>query len=155
MALIIYPNTGYDTFITTVDATVVIQKYTLQSAAWIALSVDDQESYLRIAFRNIVDNTPDFPDGVDPVDDCVGDAQALIASQDVTYGISASTTVGDVGAVKKQKVASVEVEYYDPGTGVTETAPTIPEMAWSCLESIGYVRPSGVSGLTQSTLGRS
>lgn len=156
MALVIYPTADYDSFITVADATTVIETYTLHATTWNALTVTEQEVYLRIAATDIVQHvdqelTP-FPD---PMTSCVGDAQALMAIQDVVYGFSASTTVADVGSVKKQKVATLEIEYYDSKSNTTKTAPRVPTMAEPCLEELGYLFTPSVNGLTQSTLGRS
>ena len=154
MALILYPTADYDSFITVADATTVIQGYTLHGSVWSALSVAEQEVYLRIAARNIIDHvdqelTP-FPDEM-PV--CVGDAQALMAIQDVVYGFSTETTAEEFGSIKKEKVASLETEYYD--TNASKTAQRVPSMAQPCLEDIGYLFTPNISGLSQTTLGRS
>jgi hypothetical protein len=156
MALILYPATGADSFISVVDATTVISTLTLHSATWTALTEPDQEVYLRIAYRLIMDGldteTTPLPD---PLPVCVGEAQALIAVQDLVYGFSASTTTDANGAIKKQKAGVLEVEYYDTATGTKAYAPRIPMMAKPCLESIGYIVPTDIGRLTQLTLGRS
>ena len=114
MALIIYPTADYDSFITVADAKTVIEAYTLYATQWNALTTTEQEVYLRIAARNIIDHvdqeTNPFPE-IMPT--CVGDAQALMAVQDVVYGFSASVATEETGSIKKQKVASLEIEYYD------------------------------------------
>ena len=156
MALVIYPTADYNSFITVVDATTTISEYTLHSTVWTALTSEEKEVYLRIAARNIIDHvdqelTP-FPD-VMPT--CVGQAQALMAVQDVVYGFSAQTTVDETGAIKKEKVASLEIEYYDTKSNSMKTASRVPAMALPCLEDLGYAYSPSISGLTQLTLGRS
>ena len=155
MALIIYPTADYDSFITVADADTVVSTLTLYDAQWSDKTTAEKEVYLRIAFRNIDDHvdqslTP-YPD---PMPDCVGEAQALMAVQDVVYGTSTPDT--DVnGAIKKQKVASLEIEYYDTSTGETVSIPVVPPMAVPCLETLGYIFTPTVGGLSQTTLGRS
>ena len=155
MSLIIYPTANYDSFITVADADTVVNTITLYSTQWGAKSNGEKEVYLRIACRNIeshvdTDLTP-YPD---PFPDCVGEAQALMAVQDVIY--STSTPQTDVnGAIKKQKVASLEIEYYDTSSGKTVNIPVVPAIAVPCLETLGYIFIPSIGGLSQSTLGRS
>ena len=156
MALVIYPTVDYDSFITVVDATTTISEYTLHSAIWLALTIAEQEVYLRIAARNIIDHidqelTP-FPD---VMPSCVGEAQALMAVQDVVYGFSAQDTVDESGSIKKEKVASLEIEYYDTKSKTAKRVSVVPDMAMLCLEDIGYVLTPHIGGLTQTILGRS
>ncbi len=155
MALIIYPTANYDSFISVEDADTVVSTLTLHEALWSDKDETEKEVYLRIAFRNIDDHvdqtlTP-YPD---PMTDCVGEAQALMAVQDVIYGTSTPDTELN-GAIKKQKVASLEIEYYDTNTGKVISIPVVPSMAVSCLETLGYIFSPKISGLSQSTLGRS
>ncbi len=156
MALIIYPTDGYDSFVSVEEATTYITTLTTQGAAWEALDEATQEVYLRIACRNILmgidQNVNPLPD---PAPACLGESQSLMASQDLTYGISATTDVGDTGAIKKQKVATLEIEYYDTASGVTTTIPLVPKMAQPCLQSLGYYISPAITGLSQTTLGRS
>lgn len=156
MALVLYPTTDYDSFISVEDATTVISKLTLHSAVWTALSDGDKEVYLRIACRLIVDGVDQttYP-FTDPMPTCVGEAQAMIAVQDVVYGFSATTTIDTNGAIKKQKVGSLEIEYYDTATGTKKYAPLIPAMAKPCLVTLGYDFPTELGRLSQLTLGRS
>jgi len=156
MALIIYPTADYDSFVSVADATTTIANLTLHSSVWVALTTGEQEAYLRIACRNIEDHVDqDETPYPDPMTDCVAEAQALMAVQDVVYGFSASTTAQETGAIRKQKVASLEIEYYDSATGGMKSAPRVPTMAVPCLEALGYVFTPSVSGLSQVTLGRS
>ena len=156
MALVIYPIADYDSFITVDDATITISEYTLHKDVWTNLTIAEQEIYLRIAARNIIDHvdqelTP-FPD-VMPT--CVGQAQALMAVQDVVYGFSAQDTVDESGSIKKEKVASLEIEYYDTKSKTAKRVSVVPDMAMLCLEDIGYILSPYIAGLTQTTLGRS
>ena len=154
MALIIYPTADYDSFVTVADATTVIAAYTLHSATWIVLTTAEQEVYLRIAARNIIDHVDQeenpFPD---PMTDCVADAQALMAINDVVYGFSASIAAEETGATKKEKVGTLEVEYYD--TKKSSGISMVPTLAVPCLEALGYVFTPNIDGLAQLTLGRS
>ena len=86
---------------------------------------------------------------------CVGEAQALMAVQDVVYGFSAQDTVDESGSIKKEKVASLEIEYYDTKSKTAKRVSVVPDMAMLCLEDIGYVLTPHIGGLTQTILGRS
>lgn len=152
MALIIYPATNADSFISVTDADTVIANYTLQYTAWSALSTSDKEAYLRIAYRFIIDNT----DGElyeDPIQDCVPQAQALMAAHDMTLGISTGVSPETKGALRKQKVGDIQQEWYDVDTKLTATG-RVPPLAATCLEAIGYSYTAS-AGVTQTVLGRS
>lgn len=156
MALIIYPTAEYDSFISVADATTVIDELTLFSSQWAGITLTEREIYLRIACRRIEDGIDqDVNPYPDPMPDCAGQAQALMAVQDLVYGFSSSTDTSSVGAIKKQKVASLEIEYYDSDVNSPKSAPIIPSMAVPCLEDLGYDTPVNISGLSQLTLGRS
>jgi hypothetical protein len=152
MALTVYPAAGWNTFIDLADATQVISDYTLYLPQWTAASDEDKERYLRIATAFIVEGLPEI---TDPAPECLGDAEALIAVQDLVYGFSASTASASLGAIKKEKAGQVEMQYYDTKDGNTEKPPVVPALARACLANLGFIFPSGVSGLTQMTLGRS
>ena len=156
MAMILYPAVNADSFITVADATIVIDKYTVNGADWAVLSVADQEIYLRIAYRRILDGI-DLSVNPLPVvmPDCVGDSQALIAVHDVVNNISATAGAGVTGEVKMQAVGSLKVEYFqsDSGYVATEINP-IPDMAQDCLANLGYVFASTSNKFKQARLGR-
>ena len=156
MALIIYDDADYDSFISVADATTIIGNLTLYATQWGAITEAEQEIYLRIACRRIEDGIDQeaypYPD---PMPACAGEAQALMAVQDLVYGISAGTNTNATGSIKKQKVASLEIEYYDTATATTTMVSIIPLMARPCLEALGYDVPPYISGLKQTTLGRS
>jgi hypothetical protein len=147
MALIICPDPSCDSFVDLVDAENYISMYTLHSDVWEALSDEDQERYLRIAYRVIVDNAI-IPD---PIPTCLAQAQSLIAVNDLVYGIS-SEQLSTTGATRKEKVGSLEVEYFSPR--FEKTIPLIPPLARDCLESIGWYI-NNLLGLKQLKLGRS
>ncbi len=156
MALVIYPAPLADSFITVADATIVIDKYTVNGAEWAILSVNEQEIYLRIAYRRILDGIDLTVDPLPTViPTCVGDSQALIAIHDIVNNISATAGAGVTGEIKKQKVASLEVEYFqsDSGFVATEINP-IPDMARDCLSDLGYVFASTSNKFKQQRLGR-
>jgi hypothetical protein len=154
MALIIYPLPDADSFITVADADIVIGKYTLQSASWLALSPEAKENYLRIAYRDIIDHT-DPTTYPDPLDACVGEAQALMAVHDLQYGLS-DTQTATTGAIKKQQVGSVTREFYDVQGQVKDAVTSrVPDMAKTCLTALGYVMSADMRGLCQTLLGRS
>jgi hypothetical protein len=151
MGLIIYPAEGADSFISVDDADTVINDITTQFPQWDAIPINDKEVYLRIAYRYIIDGIDLEVDPLtDPIAPCVPEAQAMIASQDLTFGFSSGGTINDA-QVKKQKVASLEIEYFESSTG-GKSAPVVPYLAQPCLKSIGFWLPA--SGM-QTILGRS
>lgn len=156
MALTIYPTTDYDSFISVADATTTISEMTLHASLWDGITETEREIYLRIACRVIedgIDQTVNpYPD---PMPDCAGEAQALMAVQDLVYGFSASTATSSVGAIKKQKVSSLEIEYYDSDSDSPKKVSYIPSLAVPCLELLGFDVPPNINGLTQLTLGKS
>lgn len=156
MALVIFPTTNYNSFVSVADATDYITQYTLQYDAWNALDLIQQEALLRIAAMDLLNNSDSELFPIDPIDDCIPMAQALMASQDATFGFSSKDIEKVTGALKREKVSVIEVEYYDTirGNG-SGTAPRIPSMIRPCLEAIGYVFSSGTIGLKQTILGRS
>ena len=152
--LILFPLSDSDSFISVADADVVIGKYTLQGDEWNALTPVAKENYLRIAFRDIIDHTDPTTYPV-PLDGCVGESQALMAVFDLQYGLS-NTQTATTGALKKQQVGSILREFYDVQGAVQSTVTSrVPDMAKSCLATIGYTIASTTTGLKQTVLGRS
>ena len=155
MALIIYPDPAADSFVTLPQAELYISMLTMNSADWVALTPEDQERLLRIAYRDIRDHT-DPKTYPKPLPICVSEAQALMAVHDTVNSISsgiASTTVQ--GAIKKQKVGSVEQQFYDTkSTSAKRTLSRVPSGARKCLELLGYTFKVHSDGLKQVHLGR-
>ncbi len=160
MALVLPPDTSYDSFVSLVDAATAIETYTLDSASWVALSNSNQEIYLRIATRRIEDGIDEDLYTIDVTDipTCLPEATALIAVHDLINSISggAAETTG-TGAIKKEQVGSIVQEYYDTksSTDTSSSINTIPSIAYPCLDSVSFVFVSGITGLKQTTLGRS
>ncbi len=151
MALILYPDPAADSFVTVVQAGTIIQTYTLDSVSWLALTDEKREQLLRIAYRYIIDHT-DASMYPNPMDACVGEAQALMASHDNVNSLSGgSTSTATTGALKKQKVGSIERQFYDvAGKVSTGKVSRVPDMARKCLEGIGF----SVKSMAQIHLGR-
>ena len=159
MALIIFPAVGYDSYVTVADATTIIDKYTVNGAEWAAVSPADQEIYLRIAFRRILDGIEDLSATPlpDPILGCEPESQSLMAVHDVVNGISA--TAGSAGAaageIKMQQVGTLKVEYFQSDSGfVATTTNPIPSMVRDCLEKLNYVFSSTSNKFKQQRLGR-
>ena len=143
MALTLYPDQNTDSFITVAQADTIIATYTLDSVKWLTLPTDQREVLLRIAYAYIIDNTDPtmYPD---PMVACVGEAQALMASHDNVNSLSGGqTSTATKGALKKQKVGVIERQFYDvAGKSTRGTVSRVPDMAKSCLESLGFAVPS-------------
>ena len=156
MALIIFPALNADSFISVAEADLYISLLTMNTPEWMLLSNEDKERLLRIAYRDIIDHTePDtYPT---PLPVCVGESQALMASHDNINSISSgvvSTTV--TGALKKQKVGSIEQQFYDTkSTDSARSVTRVPEAARKCLLDLGYAFTPTSTKFKQDTLGRS
>ena len=158
MALILPPDTAYDSFVSVADALGYIQALTLDSAAWIAIGVDQQEVYLRIATRRIQDGIDQELYPIDPaaLPTCLAEATSLMAVHDLVNGISSgSATASETGAIKKEQVGTIVQEYYDTKSVVNSYTSLVPALARVCLESMGYEFPTSLGGLFQLTLGKS
>ena len=153
--LILYPDPLADSFASVAQADLYISALTMNSASWLAVTPEDKERLLRIAYRDIIDHT-DPTTYPNPLPICVSEAQALMASHDNVNSISsgiASTTVQ--GAIKKQKVGSIERQFYDTKTTSSKRSLSrVPTSAQACLAGIGYVFKATNSGLTQVHLGK-
>jgi len=153
--LTIYPNNGWDSFVTVADADDFISTLTITSASWLALVESDKEIYLRIATDTILFGIDlDTYPLEDPITECLPQATALIAHHDVINGISANAAEVNTGEVKSQKVGTLKVEYFESAGGVRSPS-WIPRAAYDCLESINYVFASTSTKFGQKTLGRS
>ena len=158
MALILPPDSAYDSFVSLVDAKTHIDALTLDGAAWAAIGADTQEVYLRIATRRIEAGVDQDLYPIDPTDiaECLPEATALMAVHDLVNEISAgSATASETGAVKKEQVGTIVQEYYDTKSVVNSYTSLVPALARPCLESIGYEFPTSLGGLFQLTLGKS
>lgn len=109
MALIVYPTTNYDSFISVSNANTVISNNTLFDTQWTALTDTQKEVYLRIAttrILNIIDTTL-----LDGTDACLVNSTALMAVRDLVFEISSAINP-NTGLVSKEKAGDVEVTYY-------------------------------------------
>jgi len=151
MALVLYPDPNADSFVTVAEADDYISRLTLDFAQWDSLIEEDKERYLRIAYRDIIDNTdPDtYPD---LLPECVGESQSLMASNDLIIGISSGTYSAQSNLIKRNKVGSIEQEFYS-GYKLIKEPTRVPDQASTCLEELGY-NTIKTTGVTQTTLGR-
>ncbi len=151
--LILFPLPDYDSYVTVIDADTVITSLTTNGAQWLALAEADKEVYLRIALRTIEDGGVVPPDVTDPSFACLPEAQALVAVNDLVNGIS-STAGASSAQIKRQKVGTLEQEFFETDGATTSTNP-IPAMAQPCLDSFGYISPTACGGIARCTLTRS
>ena len=158
MALVLPPDSAYDSFVSLVDASMYIAALTLDGATWDAVPEATRETYLRIATRRIEDGIDQDVYPIDPnvLPVCLAEATSLMAAHDLVNGISAgSATASETGAIKKEQVGSIVQEYYDTKSVVNTYTALVPTLAQPCLESMGYVFPTHLGGLFQLTLGKS
>ena len=151
MALIVWPVQDSDSFVTVAQATLYAEMLTMNSVAWKALSIEDQERLLRIAYKDIVDHT-DPTTYPTPLPACVGEAQSLMAVHDMVNSISSGAA--DTGIqVKKNKAGPIEQEFFESKTAKRSLS-RVPEQAKKCLEDFGYVFVVNSSKFTQKRVGR-
>ena len=120
MALIIYPLTNYDSFISLTDADVIISNYSVNGSKWLALDTATKEVYLRIATDRILnvvstDSLSEYgyldSTTYDPLTSCLPKACALIAMNDLDYLISKELNP-NTGLVQKEKVGDIERTFF-------------------------------------------
>jgi len=127
MALVI-PDESY---ITVAEADAIIAK-SLWRDKWAALSPEDKEAYLRIAFNHIQLSGAKIPD---PVPNCIKEGQAETAIWDVHNNITAGAA-SNAGTIKAAKVGPIDVEYVE-GTSSTTNVSIFPMMMKACLSELG------------------
>ena len=157
MPLIIHPATGADSFVTVAQADLYISLLTMNSAEWTAIAPDDKERLLRIAFRDIIDHT-DPTTYPTPLPACVGESQAMMAIHDSINNLSSGVVNTSVtGAIKQKKVGSISQSFYDTKTtgGTKGKVYRVPDGAWKCMQSLGYILSIKSDKFSQAILGRS
>ena len=158
MALVLPPDSAYDSFVSLVDASIHIHALTLDGATWDAVAEAEKETYLRIATRRIEDGIDQDVYPIDPTSlpTCLAEATSLMAVHDLVNEISSGgATAAETGAIKKEQVGSIVQEYYDTKSVVNTYTSLVPVLARPCLESMGYIFPVSLGGLFQMTLGKS
>ena len=144
--MILYPLADYDTWIDQPTAATLAANY-LNGAAFIALTVPEQEQYLMQAFR-VINDLDGFiaPDDTlpDPLG-CLPEAQLQVALQDLQFLLTLGPSSGNQ-EIKYQKAGPVEQGFYESGI-TPKSGSTIPATANTCLESFGADIASG-SGMS-------
>jgi len=144
MALIVAPDTAWDSFISVQDAESIIIKNSVHSSKWLSLQDSEKEVYLRIAtsrILSVISTDSTSPDGYfnesdyDASFSCLPNASAFMAIHDITYELSSSINP-NVGLITKEKIGDIEVAYkQSKGKGIV-TSP-FPSRVAKCLESYG------------------
>ncbi len=148
LTLIIYPATGYNSFVTLAEADTYAESL-IGFTEWTALTDDDKMRLLITAFRNIVSlNGITLPA---TSEECLKESQVILAVND--NNLSISTSGGQAsGQIKSAKVGSVAVEYVD-GNPASQYSYWDDQYMRSCLASYGALIPT--SGFSQIPLTRS
>ncbi len=108
MALVVYPDVGYTSFISLVDADSLITLNYPLADKWSSLTDEKKEVYLRLHCNTILNKIDTL---LLPVSSgCLGKSNATMAFNDVINGISI-TLDRNIGLVTKEKVGDVEVDY--------------------------------------------
>jgi len=109
MALVVYPDDGYDSFISLDEANSWISTHSPHAYKWYELDDDTKEIYLRLHCQTIQDKI-DITLLSDHINECVQYSNASMALNDVVYGITLNTNP-NFGLVTKEKVGDVEIDY--------------------------------------------
>lgn len=166
MALIIYPEDGYDSFISEPDAELIIQDNSLQYQQWLDLPNLVRDIYLRIAttaILNAVSTDSENPNGYldkasyDASSSCLPRVCALVAMHDLVYQISSEINP-NTGLITKEKVGDIEVAYTHGASASSrqlssKNKDVFPKYVKSCLSSYGVT--VSASGFHQVQLERS
>jgi len=161
MALTIYPDSGYDSFISISDADTIITENSIQSSSWLSLDDATKEVYLRIAFSNIYDviSTDSNSDiGYLDIDtyvstnSCLPKTNAMMAIHDLSYGLSSEINP-NMGTITKEKVGDLEVQYQHDYKERGRVSNRFPNSVKSCLNYYGATLQTGC--IKQATLIRS
>lgn len=139
VTLTLYPNDSANSFVSNTDALILAEQF-LGSETFTALSTDDQNRYLIIAYNNIINLTgitlPSAPTL------CLQEAQVELAINDIVNGISTTTSA----EIASAKVGPISVQYVEN----TSTSDEFPSRAKACLESYNAV----ISSSSQSRVYR-
>lgn len=157
MALIIYPAENYDSLISVADATLFISKYSVHSSLWTALSVEQQEIYLRIAteriFNVISTNSEDdlYLDVLTygQTSSCLPKAACTMAMHDIVHSISSSINP-NTGLITKEKIGDLEINYSHSYAKLGIERNPFPVSVRSCLALYGA--EFAIMGLFKATV---
>jgi hypothetical protein len=146
MALIIYPNDGYDSFISLADADALIASRYPLASKWVELTDSEREVYLRLHCNTILTTIDKalLPETAG----CLAKANGIMAYNDVIYDISITVDRNN-GLITKEKVGDVEVNYQQYRSNLSKKSVFNVEVK-QCLGKYGAV----FSNL-QVTLGKS
>jgi hypothetical protein len=138
--LIVFPDPGYNTFVSLAEADAIAENYLL-AGEWQSMRESKRELYLLEAFRTM----HTLEGFTDPVNDagCLKTAQCEIAFHDAHFGISTSDP--SEAQIARQKAGPVEVEYFEKNGG--STLSKIPATAWDCLKNYGATPPRAFGGI--------
>ena len=108
--LVVYPSVGFDSFISLDGANSFIAKNSIFNNQWTKLSDEKKEVFLRIATKRILDvvNTTLLNGDTDI---CLVNDSASMAVRDLVFNISSGVNENK-GAIIKEKVEGIEVQYY-------------------------------------------
>lgn len=152
MALIQYPNVGYDAFITLDDMNSYMENYSPRNASWVSVDVADREKLIRISTQYLIDGIEDITVLTDPLQACVEDVIKRMVDRDFMYNISSSLSTTQ--QTQSEMVGTLRVSYFE-NKAYTSIVSRIPPNVSKCLDSIGYVQQPCITRLKQIYLGRS
>lgn len=132
--LTIYPLENYDSLISITDANEYAINYSLHNDNWSALSDSQKEVYLRIATNRIVDVIDITL--LTEVTHCMKRSCTLMAIRDLVFGISSGVNE-NVGAITREKVGDIEVEYQQSKNAKGKNKNPYPAEVVTCLNTYG------------------
>jgi len=144
MALIVYPDVGFNSYISVVDADLKAVDY-LNNSFWTVLDEATKSQYLMQSFR-VIHALEGFIAPIPPaLAGCLPDAQLQIAMNDVQFGISLISLATQ--EVQEKSAGPVTMKYFESFTGVLPPA-IIPPLTVPCLQTFGYSPSLHVYGIS-------
>ena len=142
--LVVYPSVDFDSFISLDDANKFIAKNSVFNEQWTKLADDKKEVFLRIATKRILD-VIDTNLLTGDTDICLVNATASMAVRDLVFNISSGVN-DNKGAIIKEKVEGIEVQYYHGNrTSINALDKNPYKDVVSCLNSFGANLTNGYS----------
>ena len=142
--LVVYPSVDFDSFIYLDDANKFIAKNSVFNKQWTELSDENKEVFLRIATKRILD-VIDTNLLTGDTDICLVNATASMAVRDLVFNISSGVN-DNKGAIIKEKVEGIEVQYYHGNrTSINALDKNPYKDVVNCLNSFGAKLSAGYS----------
>ena len=134
MSLIVYPDDGYDSYVSLDDANTIISEKSIFNSQWLELTDTEKEVYLRIS-KDYIDLVIDKTLFTTINTSCLKQVNSMMAIQDVSNKISSEINRNN-GLVTKEKVGNIEVTYKQ-NDKFREILTRYPKLIRPCLVNLG------------------